>query len=157
MNQEVWPGSVYPLGATWDGKGTNFALYSENATKVELCLFDRQDRETQVPLTEIRNYIWHGYLPGISPGQRYGFRVHGSFEPEKGHRFNPHKLLIDPYAKAIEEEIGHGEEFFGYPWNDEQRDLAFSEVDDAHLIPKAVVVDQSFDWEDDRRLDKRTL
>ena len=153
MNQQVWPGNPYPLGANWDGKGTNFALYSENATKVELCLFDSQDKETRFALTEIQNYVWHGYLPNIHPGQRYGFRVHGLYDPEEGHRFNPNKLLIDPYAKAIDSEIGCGEEIFGYSWEDPDEDLSFSELDDAHLVPKAVVVDESFDWEGDRPLD----
>ena len=153
MNQQVWPGNPYPLGANWDGKGTNFALYSENATKVELCLFDSQDKETRFALTEVQNYVWHGYLPNIHPGQRYGFRVHGLYDPEEGHRFNPNKLLIDPYAKAIDGEIGCGEEIFGYSWEDPDEDLSFSELDDAHLVPKAVVVDESFDWEGDRPLD----
>ena len=153
MKQQLWPGNPYPLGASWDGKGTNFALYSENATKVELCLFDSQDRETRVSLTEVQNYVWHGYLPDIGPGQRYGFRVHGPFEPEEGHRFNANKLLIDPYAKAVDREIGFGEEIFGYTWEDPDEDLSFSELDSAHLVPKALVVDESFDWEGDRQLD----
>ena len=153
MKQKVWPGNPYTLGANWDGEGTNFALYSENATKVELCLFDRQNQETRVPLTEVQNYVWHGYLPNIHPGQRYGFRVYGPFEPEEGHRFNPNKLLIDPYAKALDGEIGFGEEIFGYSWEDLDEDLSFSELNDPHLVPKAVVVDESFDWENDRRLD----
>lgn len=153
MSLQVWPGNPYPLGAYWDGEGTNFALYSENATGVELCLFDSQDRETRIPLTEVQNYVWHCYIPEISPGQRYGFRVDGPYEPEEeGHRFNVNKLLIDPYAKAMDGEIGFGEEIFGYCWEDEDEDLSFSELDDAHLIPKAVVVDESFDWEDDKRL-----
>ena len=152
MYLPVWPGDTYPLGATWDGKGTNFAIYSENATKIELCLFDSKDQETRLPLTEVTIYVWHGYVPGIGPGQRYGFRVHGPFDPEKGLRFNPNKLLIDPYAKAIDGEIGYGEEIFGYPWDSPDQDLAFSELDDAHLVPKAVVVDDSFDWGDDKRL-----
>ena len=153
MNPQVWPGNPYPLGANWDGKGTNFALYSENATEVELCLFDSQDQETRILLTEVQNYVWHCYLPGIAPGQRYGFRVNGPFDPEEeGHRFNPNKLLIDPYAKAMDGEIGFGEEIFGYAWEDEDEDLSFSELDSTHLVPKAVVVDQSFDWENDRRL-----
>ncbi|MGF1478595.1 MAG: glycogen debranching protein GlgX [Cyanophyceae cyanobacterium] len=152
MYVPVWPGRPYPLGASWDGKGTNFSIYSENATKVELCLFDSHNQETRVPLTEVSIYIWHGYLPSIGPGQRYGFRVHGPFEPEQGLRFNPNKLLIDPYAKALDGEIGYGEEIFGYPWDDPDQDLAFSELDDAPLVPKAVVVDDSFDWGDDRLL-----
>ena len=152
MYLPVWPGNAHPLGASWDGKGTNFALYSENATRVELCLFDSKNNETRLLLTEVTNYIWHGYVPGIGPGQRYGFRVHGPFEPEQGHRFNPNKLLIDPYAKALDGEIGYGEEIFGYPWGDANQDLAFSDLDDTHLVPKAVVVDKLFDWGDDRLL-----
>jgi isoamylase len=155
MYVPVWPGKSYPLGATWDGKGTNFALFSENATAVELCLFDDEDEETRFELTEVSNFVWHGYLPGIGPGQRYGFRVHGAFAPEEGHRFNPNKLLIDPYAKALDGEIGYGEEIFGYPWDDPEKDLALSESDDAHLIPKAVVVDESFDWEEDELLQRQ--
>ena len=98
----VWPGKPFPLGPRWDGEGTNFSLFSEHAEKVELCLFDENDRETRYELTERTAYNWHGYLPGIGPGQRYGYRVHGRWSPEQGHRFNPDKLLIDPYAKSIE-------------------------------------------------------
>ena len=145
-------GKPHPLGATWDGKGTNFALFSENATSVELCLFDEQDSETRLLLTEVENYVWHGYILGVKPGQKYGFRVYGPYEPEKGHRFNPAKLLIDPYAKAIAGNVVHGAEIFGYPWGDAREDMAISHQDDAHLIPKAVVVDDSFDWEGDRLL-----
>ncbi|MBZ8181430.1 glycogen debranching protein GlgX [Oscillatoria salina] len=152
MYVPVWPGKAYPLGASWDGQGTNFALFSENATGVELCLFDQKKRETRIELTEVSNFVWHCYLPGIGPGQRYGYRVHGPYDPLQGHRFNPNKLLIDPYAKAIAGEIGYGEEIFGYAWDDEEQDLAFSELDDAHLIPKSVVVDESFDWEGDKLL-----
>ncbi|MEC4893442.1 MAG: glycogen debranching protein GlgX [Oscillatoria sp. PMC 1051.18] len=152
MYVPVWPGKAYPLGASWDGQGTNFALFSENATGVELCLFDQKNRETRIELTEVSNFVWHCYLPGIGPGQRYGYRVHGPYDPLQGHRFNPNKLLIDPYAKAIAGEIGYGEEIFGYAWDDEDQDLAFSELDDAHLIPKSVVVDESFDWEGDKLL-----
>ena len=97
-----WPGSPFPLGATWDGEGTNFSLYSENAERVELCLFDDEDVEVRVPLEERTTQIWHGYLPGVGPGQRYAYRVHGPWAPERGHRFNPAKLLLDPYAKAID-------------------------------------------------------
>ncbi|MBE9181786.1 glycogen debranching protein GlgX [Oculatella sp. LEGE 06141] len=149
MYLPLWPGKAYPLGATWDGKGTNFALFSENATGVELCLFDKQGKETRLNLTEVSNFVWHGYVPGINPGQRYGFRVYGPFAPEEGHRFNPNKLLIDPYAKAIDGEIGYGEEIFSYTWGDPEEDLSFSDLDDAHLIPKSIVVDESFDWGDD--------
>ncbi|MBW4650513.1 MAG: glycogen debranching protein GlgX [Kastovskya adunca ATA6-11-RM4] len=152
MYYALWPGDVYPLGANWDGKGTNFALFSENATGVELCLFDEDDEETRLSLTEVNNFVWHGYVPGVAPGQRYGYRVHGPYAPESGHRFNPNKLLIDPYAKAIDGEIGYGEELFGYSWDASEEDLSMSDLDDAHLIPKSVVVDQSFDWGDDKLL-----
>lgn len=148
----LWPGKVYPLGASWDGKGTNFALYSEHATGVELCLFDKDDEEVRLPFTEVSNFVWHGYVPGVGPGQRYGFRVHGPYAPEEGHRFNPNKLLIDPYAKAIDGEIGNGPELFSYSWDAPEEDLSFSELDDARLMPKSVVVDQSFDWGDDKLL-----
>jgi glycogen operon protein len=133
MHIALWPGRVYPLGSDWDGKGTNFALYSENATGVELCLFDREDKETRVELTEVSNFVWHGYLPGITPGQRYGFRVHGPWAPQEGHRFNPNKLLIDPYGKAIDGEVGNGPELFAYSWDSPEEDLSFSDLDDAHL------------------------
>src|SRR5215210_8892005 len=101
---DIWPGRPYPLGATWDGFGVNFALFSENATAVELCLFDAETNvETaRIRLPEHTDYVWHVYLPYLLPGQRYGYRVHGPYEPERGHRFNPHQLLIDPYAKAID-------------------------------------------------------
>ena len=98
---QVWPGSAYPLGATYDGTGTNFAIFSEVAEKVELCLFDEDGTETRIELPEMEGFVWHAFLPGIQPGQRYGFRVHGPYDPNAGHRFNPAKLLIDPYAKAI--------------------------------------------------------
>ena len=149
MYLELWPGKVYPLGSNWDGKGTNFALFSENATGVELCLFDKEDQETRLTLTEVDNHVWHGYVPGIAPGQRYGFRVHGPFAPNEGHRFNPNKLVIDPYAKAIDGDVVDGPENFGYSWDDPEADLSFSETDNAHLMPKGVVIDQSYDWEGD--------
>lgn len=148
----LWPGQSYPLGSSWDGKGTNFALFSEHATSVELCLFDEKDRETRLSLTEVDNFIWHGYIPGISPGQRYGFRVHGPYSPKEGHRFNPNKLLIDPYAKALDGDICHGAELFGYSWQDPLQDLSFCDADDAHLVPKSVVIDEDFDWDDDELL-----
>lgn len=149
MTMTLWLGRSHPLGATWDGNGTNFALFSENATAVELCLFDAQDQETQVALTEVSNYVWHGYLPGIGPGQRYGFRVHGPHDPEAGQRFNPHKLLIDPYGRAIAGDVRHGAAIFAYPIAEvleADRDLDFSPLDDAALVPKCIVVDPSFDW-----------
>lgn len=152
MKLELWPGYAHPLGAKWDGEGTNFALFSENATRVELCLFDEQDRETRISLDEHYNFIWHGYVPGIQPGQRYGYRVYGEFDPERGHRFNPNKLLIDPYAKAIAGDLKYGEAIFGYPWGEPNDDLLYSELDDAEMMPKCIVVDESFDWQGDRRL-----
>ncbi|MEB3360029.1 MAG: glycogen debranching protein GlgX [Synechococcales bacterium] len=152
MHVAVWPGDVYPLGAFWDHKGTNFALFSEHATAVDLCLFDREGTETRVPLTEVSNFVWHGYLPGIGPGQEYGYRVHGPYAPQEGHRFNPHKLLIDPYTKAISGEVGNGPELFGYDWEDPEEDLSYSDLDSAPLMPKSVVVDETFDWEGDTLL-----
>ena len=98
----VWPGSAYPLGATYDGAGTNFALFSEIAEKVELCLISREGTETRIPLEEVDGYVWHAYLPTVSPGQRYGYRVHGPYDPENGHRCDPSKLLLDPYGKAFD-------------------------------------------------------
>src|SRR5262245_33983907 len=105
---EVWPGTPFPLGAIWDGNGTNFALFSENAERVELCLFDDVGGEHRVEMTGRTLFLWHCYLPGFGPGQRYGYRVHGPYEPEQGRRFNATKLLIDPYAKAIEGPIEYG-------------------------------------------------
>ena len=104
----TWPGAAYPLGATWDGWGTNFALFSEVAERVELCLFDEDGKETKVDLHEVDGFVWHGYLPGVSPGQRYGYRVHGPYNPGAGQRCNPSKLLLDPYAKAIDGHITWG-------------------------------------------------
>ncbi len=152
MYLELWPGKVYPLGASWDGKGTNFALFSENATGVDLCLFDKDDQETRLTLTEVDSHVWHGYIPGVGPGKRYGFRVQGPYAPSEGHRFNPNKLLIDPYAKAIDGDVKNGSENFGYSWEDPEADLSFSDSDNAHLIPKSVVIDQSYDWEGDELL-----
>ena len=152
MTIERWPGTANPLGATWDGKGTNFTLFSEHATKVELCLFDERGHETRVPLSEKNNFVWHGYLPNIGPGQQYGFRVDGPYQPKLGHRFNRHKLLIDPYAKALMGDVHYSPEIFGYLVGHPNDDLSFSTMDDAHRIPKAVVVDDTFDWEGDRLL-----
>ena len=112
--KSIWPGVSYPLGASYDGVGTNYALYSEAAEQVELCLFDADGNEERFSLTEVDGFIWHGYLYGIGPGQRYGFRVHGPYEPKAGHRCNPAKLLLDPYAKAIEGEVSWGQPVFGY-------------------------------------------
>ena len=152
MDIQQLPGTANELGATWDGKGTNFALFSENATKVELCLFTKRGKETRYPLREVYNFVWHGYFPGIEPGQRYGFRVHGPFEPENGHRFNPNKLLIDPYALAIAGDVVSGQPTFGYDWLTEAEDLGYNKDNSAKSMPKCVVVDKAFDWEGDRHL-----
>ncbi len=149
----VWPGQPFPLGPEWDGEGTNFSLFSEHAEKVELCLFDDSGRETRYELTERTAFNWHGYLPGVGPGQRYGYRVHGPWAPEQGHRFNPKKLLIDPYAKAIEGlvrwELANT---LPYVPGEEDADLERDDEDDAEAIPKGIVIDESFDWEGDRQL-----
>ena len=114
----TWPGNPYPLGATYDGGGTNFAIFSEAATKVELCLFDAQGVETRVPLTEVDAYVWHAYLPTVQPGQKYGYRVHGEYDPAAGCRANPAKLLLDPYAKATSGDIDWDEALFAYDFGD---------------------------------------
>jgi isoamylase len=148
--KRLWPGRPFPLGPTWDGEGTNFSLFSENADRVELCLFDQHGSETRFELTERTAFNWHGYLPGIGPGQRYGYRVHGPWAPERGHRFNPHKLLIDPYAKAVEGDV-QWELGRTLPYVSEERDadLYMDDEDDAPAIPKSIVVDERFDWEGD--------
>jgi len=154
MTLRVWPGRPYPLGATWDGSGTNFAIYSEHATKVELCLFDSAEaqRESQsVTLLEHTDTVWHAYLPDILPGQIYGYRIGGPYEPDKGHRFNPHKLLLDPYAKAIARETCWADEMWGYKLGDPQADLSFDERDDAACAPLGMELDEAFTWCDDRR------
>jgi isoamylase len=152
MNDNILPGKPFPLGPTWDGKGVNFTLYSENATGVELCLFDSENsgRETaKIQLTERSNFIWHIYVKDLKPGQLYGFRVHGPYEPENGHRFNANKLLLDPYAKAISGSIEWNDALFSYQTGAPEEDLSFSEADSAPYVPKSVVVDQHFDWGDD--------
>jgi isoamylase len=149
----VWPGEPFPLGAVWDGQGTNFSLFSENAEGVELCLFDDDGHETRIEITTTTAHNWHCYLPGVGPGQCYGYRVRGGYEPKAGHRFNPHKLLIDPYAKAIEGPVRWEEaNVFPYvPTGEEDADLELDDENSAPAMPKSVVVNQSFDWEDDRR------
>ncbi|WP_067484446.1 glycogen debranching protein GlgX [Actinomadura hibisca] len=144
---EVWPGEPYPLGATWDGTGTNFALFSEVAHRVELCLFEPGGRETRVDLQEVDGFVWHGYLPGIGPGQRYGYRVHGPFRPADGHRCNPAKLLLDPYGKAVEGEVRWHESLFSYRFADPD---ALNADDSAPYMPKNVVINPFFNWGDDR-------
>jgi isoamylase len=147
---EIWPGRPFPLGATWDGQGTNFSLFSEHAERVELWLFDEERR---LELTERTAFNWHGYLPGVGPGQRYGYRVHGPYEPEEGRRFNPAKLLIDPYAKAIDGPV-RWDRANVFPYTPDGTDTADLEADDedsADAVPRSVVVDTDFDWEGDRR------
>ncbi|HVP01819.1 MAG TPA: glycogen debranching protein GlgX [Solirubrobacteraceae bacterium] len=152
MKRALWPGHPFPLGATWDGGGTNFALFSINAEAVALCLFDEDGAEERVPLRQRTAHHWHGYLPGIGPGQRYGYRVRGPYDPGRGQRFNPHKLLIDPYAKAIDGVVRWDlANTLGYvPSDAPDADLEPDDEDDAEAIPKCVVVDDAFDWEGDR-------
>jgi isoamylase len=151
--RRVRPGKPYPLGAMWDGRGVNFALYSENATRVELCLFDspEAERETvRIPLPELTDLIWHVYLPEVTPDQVYGYRVHGPYDPARGHRFNPHKILLDPYAEAIARRVRWDDALFGYHIGDPAGDLSLDGCDSAPYAPLAVVVDPAFSWGDDR-------
>jgi isoamylase len=150
--QRVRPGSRFPLGATPDGEGTNFALFSENATRIELCLFDENGQhERCVPLRETTAHVWHGYLPGIGPGQRYGYRVDGPWEPEHGHRFSASKLLIDPYAQALTGQVDWNAPVFGYRLG--KSDLVRDKRNDARGVPKGIVIADDFDWSGDRRPD----
>ncbi|TDC48931.1 glycogen debranching enzyme GlgX [Jiangella ureilytica] len=142
-----WPGAAYPLGATYDGSGTNFALFSEVADGVELCLFDPDGTETRLPLTEVDGFVWHTFLPGVEPGQRYGFRVHGPNDPKLGHRCNPAKLLLDPYAKAIDGAFEWHQALFGYDFGDPD---SRNDDDSAPHMPKSVVINPFFDWGTDR-------
>jgi isoamylase len=152
---KLGPGKPYPLGATWDGKGINFALFSENATAAELCLFaglDRESGETKIPICENTDQVWHVYVPDISPGKLYGYRMHGPYDPAAGSRFNPAKLLLDPYAKAIAGEIEWNDALFGYTVGDRDADLSRDDRDSAPYVPKSVVVDPAFDWKGDTQL-----
>jgi isoamylase len=145
----VWPGEPFPLGAHWDRRGTNFSVFSEIATKVELCLYDAEDREQRVRLPELTAHCWHGYFPGIGPGQRYAFRVHGPWAPDQGHRCNPAKALLDPYARAISGDVQWGPAVL--PYNVDDPDSMNSD-DSAPYVPRSVVVDPRFDWEGDQLL-----
>jgi len=151
VSREVWPGRPFPLGPTWDGTGTNFSLFSENAQRVELCLFDEDGVEERLEMVERTAHNWHCYLPGVGPGQRYGYRVYGPYAPAEGHRFNPVKLLIDPYAKSIEGAVDwDAANVLPYtPDDTPDADLEPDDEDDAEAVPKSVVVDPSFDWEGD--------
>jgi isoamylase len=145
---DVWPGNAYPLGATYDGAGTNFALFSEVAEGVELCLFDDDGEETRIELTERDALVWHAYLPRVSPGQRYGYRVHGPYDPAHGHRCDPSKLLLDPYAKAIDGQMEWDQALFSYRFGDP--DEPNLDDDSARHTMKSVVINPYFDWQDDR-------
>src|SRR6056297_146670 len=149
---KLWPGKPYPLGATYDGMGTNFSVFSEVAERVELCLFDEKNNETRVDLPELTALCWHGYAPDIGPGQRYGYRVHGPWDPSKGYRCNPSKLLLDPYAKAVEGEVTWNEAVFSYHLKGNENDI--SELDSSAFVPKSIVINPFFDWENDRPLEK---
>ncbi len=146
----VWPGAAYPLGATWDGSGTNFALFSEVADGVELCLSDPDagPGETRIALSEVDGFVWHCYLPGVSPGQRYGYRVHGPYDPRRGHRCNAAKLLLDPYGKAVEGDVRWHQALFSYQHGDPE---AMNTDDSAPFMPRNVVINQDFDWSGDRQ------
>lgn len=144
---KTWPGSAYPLGATFDGNGTNFALFSEGAERVELCLFDDDDVETRIELIDVDAFVWHAYLPNIAPGQRYGYRVHGPYDPANGQRFNASKLLLDPYAKAVDGQVEWDQAVFSYPFGDPD---GHNDDDSATHMMKGVVVNPFFDWGGDR-------
>ena len=143
----AWPGTAYPLGATYDGVGTNFALFSSVAERVELCLFDDAAAEDRVTLHEMDGFVWHGYLPGVGPGQRYGYRVYGPYHPAAGHRCNPAKLLLDPYAKAIDGSVAWGSAVFSYEFGTPEKR---NDQDSAPHVPRSVVVNPYFDWAADR-------
>src|SRR5271166_3314480 len=144
---EVWPGRAYPLGATYDGAGTNFAVFSEVAEHVELCLFDAEGAESRIPLPEVDGFVWHAYVPNIEPGQRYGYRVHGPHDPQAGLRCNPNKLLLDPYSKAIDGTFEWNQSLFGYNFGDPD---SRNDDDSAASMPKSVVISPFFDWANDR-------
>ncbi len=150
----VWPGRPYPLGATWDGEGVNFALFSEHAEAVELCLFvnDGRHETARIPMRWQTDQVWHCYLPEVRPGRLYGYRVYGPYDPPNGQRFNGHKLLLDPYAKAIQGPLRWSNAHFGYRVGHKLEDLSFNRTDNAAFMPKARVVESAFSWGDDRLL-----
>src|SRR3954447_16705331 len=144
---QAWPGHPYPLGATFDGSGTNFALFSEVAERVELCLFDDDRNETRIEITEVDAHVWHAFLLGIEPGQLYGYRVHGPYDPANGQRCNPNKLLLDPYAKAISGHFDWDQSLFSYDFGDPD---SRNDDDSAAKMPKSAVINPFFDWGVDR-------
>ena len=150
---KIQPGTPYPLGSHYDGRGVNFALYSAHATKVELCLFNQNGTEevSRIAVTVNDNNVWHVYVGGLKPGQIYGYRVYGPYKPEEGHRFNPNKLLFDPYGKKLSGKLIWHKAIFGYNPDSPDKDLSFNELDSAPYVPKSVVVEDRFDWEDDIR------
>ena len=150
---KLWPGKPFPLGATWDGLGVNFALYSEHATAIELLLFDAPEAtepSQSVFLNQQTGPVWHGFVPNLRPGQLYGYRVHGPYEPRQGHRFNPNKVLLDPYAKAIGRPLTWDDSLFGYRIGDPAQDISFDKQDSAPYAPLGAVVEDAFEWGDDR-------
>jgi glycogen operon protein len=153
MKYNVFPGEPYPLGATWDGEGVNFAVFAENADGMELCLFespDSKNEEQRIRIKEVSHHVWHAYIPGLAPGQLYGYRAHGTYDPLNGYRYNPNKLLIDPYAKAISQAVVWNDALFGYIMGHPDEDLSYSDVDSAPFAPRSVVIDTRFDWEGDK-------
>ena len=151
-DRRVSAGSPHPLGASWDGKGTNFALFSSTAEKVELCLFDKSGRieVDRITLPERSEDVWHGYLPYAQPGQLYGYRVHGPYDPEAGFRFNPHKLLVDPYSKRLGGTFQWNDMHLAYRVGNKREDLSFDRRDNAKFMLKSVVVDPAYTWGEDR-------
>ena len=153
VTMRTWPGHPYPLGATWDGAGVNFAVFSENATKVELCLFESAEAKQEqhrIRFKQNTDKVWHAYLPDVLPGQLYGYRVHGPYDPANGHRFNPSKIVLDPYAKLIGRELIWADQVFAYKFGDPAADLSFDDRDNAAFAPLAAVIDPAFTWGDDR-------
>jgi len=151
----IWPGDPYPLGATWTGVGVNFAIFSEHATRVDLCLFDAVDARKEsacITLPEQTDMVWHGFMPDIRPNQLYGYRIHGPYDPANGHRFNPNKVVMDPYAMAIARTVRWADEMFGYQVGHADEDLSFDERDNAAYAPLAAVIDPAFTWGADRPL-----
>src|SRR5690348_282021 len=154
MTVKTSPGKPYPLGATWLGDGVNFAIFAEHAARVDLCLFDQVDapqERVRIQLREQTEQVWHVFLPNARPGQLYGFRVYGPYEPAQGLRFNESKLLLDPYAKSVAGEVKWSDEMFSYIVGDSTEDLSRDSRDNAWAMPKSVVVDASFDWGNDRK------